>query len=141
MIVKELMSSRICFANPDATASDAASLMKKYDIGLVPVCDNKGCLLGLVTDRDLVLRSLTDEKREISKIPLSEIMTSEIAYATPDMNIHDAALIFAEKKLRRLPVLENSRLVGILSLSDLSQKKIFLAEVGDIMGSIAKATR
>ena len=68
-------------------------------------------------------------------------MTSEIAYATPDMNIHDAALIFAEKKLRRLPVLENSRLVGILSLSDLSQKKIFLAEVGDIMGSIAKATR
>ncbi len=141
MIVKELMSSRICFAKPDATASDAASLMKKYDIGLVPVCDNKGCLLGLVTDRDLVLRSLTDEKREISKIPLSEIMTSEIAYATPDMNIHDAALIFAEKKLRRLPVLENSRLVGILSLSDLSQKKIFLAEVGDIMGSIAKAAR
>lgn len=141
MLVKELMSGRICFAKPDATASDAASLMKKYDIGMVPVCDNKGCLLGLVTDRDLVLHTLCGETGNPCEIPLSEIMTTETAYVTPDMNIHDAALVFSDKKLHRLPVLENSRLVGILSLSDLSQKKIFLAEVGDIMGSIAKAAR
>lgn len=137
MTVKELMSVNICFVTADADVTAAAALMKKYDIGLIPVCDQKGCLLGLVTDRDIVLRALS-AKEGIEKKKVRHIMTEEIVSVTPMTDIHDAALVFSEKKVRRLPVLDNGRLVGILSLSDLSGKRIFLAEVGEIMGNLAK---
>lgn len=138
MVVKELMSANICFTKPDASVFDAAALMKKYDIGFVPVCDNNGALLGLLTDRDILLKTLRDEKGPDITLSVSDIMTKEVCTVSSDTDIHDAACIFGEKKIRRLAVVENSRLVGVLSLSDLAKKKIFLAEVGDIMGSLAK---
>lgn len=147
MIVKELMSTSVCFVKADGTVSDAVALMKKYDIGFVPVCDNKGCLIGLVTDRDIVIRALTEDstgKQQSSvscpanQIPISHIMTTDLVTVTSDRNVHDAALLFSEKGVRRLPVLENGRLAGVLSLSDLARKRVFLAEIGDIMNSITK---
>jgi len=139
MTVKELMSANLCFVKAEASVSEAASLMKNRGVGCIPVCDNRGCLLGLITDRDIVTRAFSAENRDFSRIPVTEIMTEDIASVTSEMNVHDAARVFSEKKVHRLPVLENSRLVGILSLSDLAKKRIFLAEVGDIMGSMAKA--
>ncbi len=147
MIVKELMSTSVSFVKADGTVADAVALMKKYDIGFVPVCDNKGCLIGLVTDRDIVLRALTEESTEkqqnshfesIDRIPISHVMTTDVVTVTADKNIHDAALLFSKKGVRRLPVLENGRLAGVLSLSDLARKRVFLAEIGDIMNSITK---
>ncbi|MEE0742025.1 MAG: CBS domain-containing protein [Emergencia sp.] len=138
MTIKELMSSNICFVKGDAPVSEAVSLMKKYDIGFIPVCDNKGCLIGLLTDRDILLRGLHNPQFSLEQITASEIMTTQVTSISTDMNIHDAALIFSQKKVHRLPVLENSRLVGVLSLSDLAKKRILLAEVGDIMASMAK---
>ena len=138
MTVKELMSANVCFVNGDAPIGDAAALMKKYNIGLVPVCDNKGHLLGLITDRDIVLRALDRESPQEEPLRVSDIMSEDVVTISPETDIHDAACIFSAKKVRRLPVLENSRLVGILSISDLAKKRIYLAEVGDIMGAIAK---
>ncbi len=140
MTVKELMSANICFVKAEASVSEAAALMKNRGIGCIPVCDNRGCLLGLVTDRDIVTRAFCAENRDLSRVSVTEIMTEDIVSITSEMNIHDAAQVFSEKKVHRLPVLENSRLVGILSLSDLAKKRIFLAEVGDIMGSISKSS-
>ena len=137
MTVKELMTTSVCFLKSDASIPDAAALMKKNDIGVVPVCDNRGCLLGLVTDRDILLRALTSGGSAMKEINISDIMTANVVTVSPEMNIHDAACIFSKKKVRRLPVLENDRLVGMLSLTDLAKKKIFLAEVGDVMGAIA----
>ncbi len=137
MTVKDLMSVHICYVKKDATAADAAKLMKQYDIGFVPVCDNKGCILGLVTDRDIVLSAISSSTCTLSSLSVSDIMKSDIFAVTAETSVHDAACIFAEKKVRRLPVLENNKLVGVLALSDLAKKKIFLAEVGDIMGSIS----
>lgn len=137
MTVKELMTTSVCFLKSDATIPDAAALMKKNNIGVVPVCDNRGCLLGLVTDRDILIRALTLGAGSLEQMKVSDIMTASVVTASPEMNIHDVACIFSKKKVHRLPVLENDRLVGMLSLTDLAKKKIFLAEVGDIMGAIA----
>lgn len=137
MTVKELMTTSVCFVKSDAPIPDAAALMKKNNIGVVPVCDNKGCLLGLLTDRDILLRALTLGTGSLEHMKVSEIMTANVVTVSPEMNVHDAACIFSKKKVHRLPVLENDRLVGMLSLTDLARKKIFLAEVGDIMGAIA----
>ena len=137
MTVKELMSVHIYYTKKDASAADAAKLMKQYDIGFIPVCDNKGCMLGVVTDRDIVLYAISSPVCALNELPVSEVMTSDIFAVNAEMSVHDAACIFAEKKVRRLPVLENNKLIGVLSLADLAKKKIFLAEVGDIMGAIA----
>lgn len=131
------MTTSVCFLKPDAFISDAAALMKKNSIGVVPVCDNRGCLLGLVTDRDILIRALALGTGGLEHMKVSDIMTASIVTVSPEMNIHDAACIFSKKKVHRLPVVENDRLVGMLSLTDLAKKKIFLAEVGDIMGAIA----
>ena len=138
MTVKELMSTNVYFISSDAPVTSAAALMKKNNIVLVPVCDSKGCLLGLITDRDIVLRALTDDKKKLEELIVSDVMTKDIVTISPEMDIHDAACIFSQKRVHRLPVLENSRLVGVLSISDLAKKRVFLAEVGDIMGAIAK---
>ncbi len=137
MTVKELMTTSVCFLKPDAAISDAAALMKKNNIGVVPICDNRGCLLGLVTDRDILMRTSTADADSVKLTKISDIMTTNLVTVSPEMNVHDAACLFSKKKVHRLPVLENDRLVGMLSLTDLAKKKIFLAEVGDIMGSIA----
>ena len=98
MIVKELMSSNVCFIKPDASVYDAAALMKRCDVGFIPVCDSRGCLLGLITDRDIVLRALNPDATCLSTLHVSEIMSSEIVSISPEMNIHDAACVFSEKK-------------------------------------------
>lgn len=137
MLVRELMSANVCFIRADAPVSDAAALMKKYDIGMVPVCDSKGCLLGLITDRDIVLRFLAAEGGKDTAPCVSDVMSQNAVSVSPDMDIHDAACVFSRARVRRLPVLDDSRLVGMLSLTDLAKKRVFLAEVGDIMGAIA----
>lgn len=137
MTVKELMSSSVCFVRPDAPLRQAAALMKQYDIGFVPVCDSKGSLLGAVTDRDLVVRA-DFEEGQTAQTPVSRLMTPDLVTVPPDMDIHQAACIFAKSKVRRLPVTENGRLVGILTVSDLAKKKLYLAEVGDIMGAMMR---
>ncbi len=131
------MTTSVCFLKPDASISDAAALMKKNNIGIVPICDNRGCLLGLVTDRDILMRVSTADAAIVELTKISDIMTTNLVTISPEMNVHDAACLFSKKKVHRLPVLENGRLVGMLSLTDLAKKKIFLAEVGDIMGAIA----
>lgn len=137
LLVKDLMSSNVYFVHADASVSQASALMKKYDIGLIPVCDNNGILLGLLTDRDIVLRAMQSGMPSPLALKVSEIMSETAVTVSSEVNIHDAACIFSKGKMHRLPVVENSRLVGILSLSDLAKKRIFLAEVGEIMGSIA----
>lgn len=137
MTVKELMSSSVCFVKPDAPLQQAAALMKQYDIGFIPICDNNGGLLGAVTDRDLITRA-DFERSQPSLTPVSMLMSSDLITISPDMDIHEAACIFSRGKVRRLPVVENGRLVGILTLNDLAKKRLYLAEVGDIMGAMTR---
>ncbi len=137
MTVKELMSSSVCFVKPDAPLQQAAALMKQYDIGFIPICDNNGGLLGAVTDRDLITRA-DFERSQPSLTPVSMLMSSDLITISPDMDIHEATCIFSRGKVRRLPVVENGRLVGILTLNDLAKKRLYLAEVGDIMGAMTR---
>ena len=135
MVVKELMSTNVCFIKEHAHIQDAVALMCQYDIGFVPICNELGEISGILTDRDLITKgsSYPDQWMDV---PVKEIMTQKVFTLSPDMDIHEAALAFSEKKLHRFPVLQGARLVGILSISDLAKKRVFLAEVGDIIGAI-----
>jgi len=94
--------------------------MKKLDIGPLPVCGDNDRLLGLVTDRDIVIRAVADA-RDLQETKVQDIMTPDIEYCHDDHPVEHAARLMREKQIRRLAVLNSdNRLVGIVSLGDLA---------------------
>lgn len=118
MLVKDIMSKDIISISSDDPVERAAQMMKQHDIGSIPVC-SQNKLIGMVTDRDITLRSVAagqDSKQQ----KISDIMTSNPAIGNPQMDVHEAAKMMSQKQIRRLPIVENNNLVGIVSLGDIS---------------------
>jgi len=117
--VKDLMTLQAEVISPDATAEDAASVMKTLDIGVLPVCDEEG-LVGILTDRDLVVRVLAP-KRDPKAMLVGEAMTPSVVYCFEDDDVERAATVMAGQQIRRLPVLDrNRKLIGIISIGDIA---------------------
>ena len=148
MKVKELMSTNIVCIRETTPAALIAAHMRKNNVGSLPVCDDGGHLKGIVTDRDLVIRVLarhassenaSDEAPPKPQLTAADIMTENPVTVSPDMSIHEASLLFSAHKIRRLPVTEASRLVGMLSLGDIAVKPVYIDEAGDALSSISLA--
>ena len=129
MLVKDLMTTYISSVSPDDPASAVIRIMQSEDVGIVPVCDIQNHVLGVITDRDMIMRTHTDKTAR-------EVMTSPVFTADIKEDVHQAALRMAECGVRRLPVLENEKLAGMLSLRDLARKRIYIAEIGHIIYDI-----
>lgn len=114
---------------------EAAVKMKSWDIGAVPVVSNDQ-LVGIVTDRDLVVRAMAEKKPNSTQI--TEIMTHELITATPDMNVEEAADIMSSNQIRRLPVVEGSKLIGIVALRDLAIRNVYDSQAGEALTDISK---
>lgn len=117
MLLKEIMQKRVVTISPDATIRDAAKKMKDYRIGYLLITNGES-IKGCITDRDLVLWLATGKEPDSTRI--ESIMQANIVTATPDTDVYDASKIMARKKIRRLPIVENSRLIGLVSVSDLA---------------------
>ncbi len=120
MIVKDIMSRDVAWVGWEDSIEKAAQLMKQHDVGSIPVC-RQNSVIGIVTDRDIVLRSVASGQNTRQE-QVSSIMSTDCTFGTPDMNVRDAARIMSEKQIRRLPVVENNSLVGIVALGDISQE-------------------
>jgi CBS domain-containing protein len=119
MKVKEAMHKGAEWVSPSTPVPELARLMVKHDIGAIPVGDNDK-LIGMVTDRDIVCRGLANGK-DVAKLTAREVMTSQIVWCRDDEDLDDATRIMEQKRIRRLPVIDkNKRMVGMLSLGDLS---------------------
>ncbi|HJT19211.1 MAG TPA: CBS domain-containing protein [Nitrospira sp.] len=118
-LIRDVMTPQVEVISPDATAEDAADRMKQLNIGVIPVRDEQG-LVGMLTDRDLVVRVM-GAHRDPKGVLVGEVMTPDIVYGFEDQDVQEAAMLMADKQIRRLPVLNRQRdLVGILSLGDLA---------------------
>jgi CBS domain-containing protein len=104
--------------------------MRDYDTGAVPVVDN-GRLIGIITDRDIVIRVVAEDG-QLNR-PVREFISTDVIYATPDMSTREAEELMAENQVRRLPVVENDRIVGIVSLGDLAVKEARDKQSGDTL--------
>ena len=129
MLVKDLMTAAVTSVPPGSAVDSAIKVMRSEDVGIVPVCDIQGHLLGVITDRDILIRDGFGKT-------VDEIMSRDVISAAPKDDIHDAALKMSQYGVRRLPVVENEKLTGMLSLKDLAGKRIFTAEIGHIMYNI-----
>ncbi|MBQ3355753.1 MAG: CBS domain-containing protein [Clostridia bacterium] len=121
MKVQEVMSRRIISVSPDENAAVAARLLSHYNIGALPVCTKEGKLRGMVTDRDIVLRCVAAEEDPLT-VKVSDIMTRRVFSVGSQQSVDEASALMAREKIRRLPVQDNSRVVGMVSLSDLSKQ-------------------
>lgn len=135
MKVKDLMSTTVSSVKPDTPIDQIAKQMKQEDIGSLPVCDDNGHAIGIVTDRDIVLRSVSNGN---SNVTAKDIMSKNLICAKPDMGAHEVASLFARNQVRRLPVVENNKVVGMIAMADIARKNIYIDEAGDALNEISK---
>ena len=138
MKVKQIMTTDVSTVTPNDTITKAASIMNQLNVGSVPVIDGNR-VVGIVTDRDITLRGVAKSGNPNQKI--SEVMTTDVKYATPDMDVHAVADLMAENQVRRLPVIDNDRLVGIVAIGDLAVENIFENEAGEALHNISMGVR
>ena len=122
MKVKDCMCNQVTCVTPESTVKDCAKLMCNKHVGCIPVCDNNNNIVGLVTDRDIILRSIACDK-DTNQIPVSEVMTCNVYCCKPEDEIYEAENIMSTNQVRRLPVIENNKIVGIITLGDLTKNQ------------------
>lgn len=122
MKVRDCMCNHVNFVKPETTIKDCAKIMGEQHIGCTPVCDNQNNVVGIVTDRDILLRAVACDK-DICKTPVSEIMTTKPYTCESTANITEAEKIMSTNQIRRIPVVENKKIVGILTLGDLASNE------------------
>jgi CBS domain-containing protein len=136
--VNELMTRDPATLRPDSTCTDAAALMKREDCGSLPVVKD-GALVGIVTDRDIVLRGVAGG-RDLAHLAVSEIMTADPVTVRPDTSAADASKLMSDKQVRRLPVVEGGRLVGILAIGQLARHESANA-AGETLKEVSQPTK
>lgn len=118
--IREVMTPGPETIQADRPAAEAAKLMKDADAGMIPVLDN-GNLLGTVTDRDIAIR-LVAEGKDPQSTPVREIASTDVVTIGPDQDLAEALELMAKHQVRRLPVVEDSRLVGVLAQADVARE-------------------
>ena len=121
MKVKECMCDESFCVKPETKICEVAKIMSNNHVGSVVVCDNNNCLCGIVTDRDIILRSIACDK-DVHQTPVSDIMTCNVYSCKKDDDMTNAESKMSQNQVRRLPVCDqNNQVVGILTLGDLEQ--------------------
>ena len=136
MVVKELMTSGVVTVEPNSSAALAARLLARHNVGALPVCGPDGRLRGMVTDRDIILRCVAPED-DPAQTMVKDIMSRGCAFAAPDMDCAQAGALMARSQVRRLPVVEGGRVVGILALSDLARCGQYDMEAAQALSEIS----
>ena len=119
MKVRDLMTKQPTTVKPDATLGEVAILMKQEDCGSIPVVEG-GRLVGIVTDRDIVIRGVATGK-DAKTQRVSEVMSADPVAIGPDEDISAAEKIMGDRQIRRLPVVDDGKLVGILVTAQLAR--------------------
>jgi CBS domain-containing protein len=136
MKAKEIMSKNVACMQADESVERAAQLMKQYGCGSIPICCS-GKVEGIVTDRDIALRCIAEGK-DAKQQKVSDIMTASPATGNPEMDVNDAVRLMSEKQVRRLPIMENNSIVGIVALGDISTESNQQESAGSALNSISQ---
>jgi CBS domain-containing protein len=123
MKVQDVMISDVHTCRPETNLAMAAMQMWDGDFGVLPVLEDGGKVVGIITDRDICMAAATKHK-DPAKIRVEEVITGEVYGCSPDTDIHEALKIMQQRQVRRLPVIdaENGKLAGILSMNDVALK-------------------
>jgi CBS domain-containing protein len=122
MKVKDVMTKEVKTCTPETDLSVVAQSMWMRDCGVLPVVDDKGEVVGMITDRDVCIATGC-HRRDPATIFVSEVMTGQVHSCSPETDICEALQIMQRKQVRRLPVIDSAgKLRGVLSLTDIALK-------------------
>lgn len=135
--VSDIMTKEVECCSPNDTVTAAAQKMRNIDCGSLPICEGKS-IVGIITDRDIVLNVVADGK-DSNSVTCHECMTTNVVSCSPDTDVHECARMMAENQIRRIPVVQNGELVGICAIGDLATINIFVNESGDALSRISES--
>ena len=136
MKLRELMTQNVIRIHPEEPVAVAARTLTQYNIGALPVCGRDGQLYGMVTDRDLVIRCMAAGRNPAS-MKVGEVMSGQVVSAGPEMDAAVAAHLMGRQRVRRLPVVENGKLCGMVSLGDLASCEENVMDAADALMEIS----
>jgi len=119
MKAANVMVKKVLTVDEEASVKEAANIMNQFEIGSL-IATRNGKPTGIITERDL-LKRIVSEDRDAEKTKVKEIMSSPLIVISPDQDLEEAAELMFEKKIKKLPVTEENRLVGLLSLTDIAR--------------------
>ena len=137
MQVRDLMNPNVVTVEPGSSVALAARLISRHNVGSLPVCGEDRRLRGVVTDRDIVLRCVAAEE-DPAQTPVRDIMSRGCATVSPQDDCREATRLMSSQQVRRLPVVEDGRLVGIVSLADLAKSRRLDMEAAQALGEISE---
>jgi CBS domain-containing protein len=135
MKAREIMTASPIIAKPNDSLQEVAKKLRDCNIGCLPVVED-GKLVGMVTDRDICIRAVAQGLN--LDIPVKQIMSKNSRSCSPDMDIEEVAGIMEGAQVRRLPVLSNNNLVGIISLGDIAARSENLSLCGRLLSQISQ---
>lgn len=147
MRVKDLMTKDVRFCHPSTTLQEAVGMMKERDCGSLPVVSEGDQLevAGVITDRDIAL-SAFEHGKALAEIRVDDAMSTEPVSCAPDDEIAAAERLMSDAHVRRLPVMDDGRLAGMISLAQIARRaadgsaKIDESEVGETLAAICEPT-
>ena len=139
MKVSDVMTPNPRTVQLSDTLQAAAQIMRDEDTGAVPVVEDGSHVVGMITDRDIVIRAIADGDFECT---IDDIVSDDVICATPDMSTAEAEELMGEHQIRRLPVVdEDENLIGIVSLGDLAVKENRDARTGETLEQISEGVK
>lgn len=136
--VGHVMSTNCITASPQDQLQQIAIQMRDHDIGFVPVLDDRK-LMGVITDRDLVIRGYAENRP--GSATAQDVMSQAVITVTPQTSVDEAAQKMADSQIRRLAVVEQGNLVGVVAIGDLAVRAPFQDEASDALGAISTDSR
>jgi CBS domain-containing protein len=135
--IRDLMTSDPKVVEPDKPVAEAAKLMKQEDVGIVPIVDDQNHLVGTITDRDITVRVVAEEK-DPKSTTVSEVASQNPVTVDPQQNLDEALRLMAQHQVRRLPVVEeDGKLVGIVAQADVAREGED-ARTGEVVEQISR---
>jgi len=125
--VKDVMVTNLITIEADATVKKAVELMDKHHIGCLIVV-SYGNPIGIVTERDMLQRIML-QKRDIAKTRVGNIMSAPLIATTPQTDIRDAVRLMNERRIKKLPVVQDGELIGLVSLTDVMRSLAYFEHV------------
>ncbi|MBL0386286.1 CBS domain-containing protein [Tumebacillus sp. ITR2] len=140
MKIRELMTTEVKTLKREHTLQEAAQMMSDLDVGIIPVANQGDHLEGVITDRDIVVRAVA-KGMDINSTKINECLSPSVVTVSPEQTAQEAAKLMADNQVRRLPVVEDNRLVGIVAIGDLAVVGIHENEAGFALSEISEPGR
>lgn len=137
--LREIMTKDVATVTLKDNVYEVACKMRDWNVGVIPVVDEKEDVIGVITDRDIVIRGLAEKRQGSAAI--EQVMSRDIILGQPGMTVDEAAKIMAQHQIRRLPVVEHGKLVGIVAIADMAVREVHQDETNEAIREISQPTQ